>query len=479
MTSADFSIVLPEFLLAVYAMVALLAGVWFGKDKLAPTLLWITSGVMLVIAAWIGLAEVGSHEAFGGLFIDDAFSRFTKVMILIAAALVLAMGTDYMQRRGLLRFEYPILATLAVIGMMMMVSAGNLMSLYMGLELQSLALYIVAALRRESEKSSEAGLKYFVLGALSSGILLYGASLTYGFAGTTQFAGIIGVVQAGHLPIGLLFGMVFLIAGLAFKVSAVPFHMWTPDVYEGSPTPVTAFFATAPKIAAMALIARLVFDAFGQVPAEWGQILALLAGLSMVWGSVAAIGQSNIKRLMAYSSITHMGYVLLGLSAGTVEGVQSMLTYMAIYVTMNVGVFAFMLSMERDGQPVTELKALNQYARQAPVKALAMLVLLFSLAGVPPMLGFFAKFAVLEAALHAGYIWLVLLGVIASVVAAFYYLRIVFYMYFGKETDPLDNRMPAIQWGLLVVSALAMLIGIFNLFGIEGAAQAAAAALVN
>jgi NADH dehydrogenase subunit N (EC 1.6.5.3) len=479
MTSADFSIVLPEFLLAIYAMAALLAGVWFGKDALARTILWATVAAMLVIAAWIGLAEAGAHEAFGGLFIDDAFSRFAKVMVLISAALVMAMSADYMERRGLLRFEFPILITLAVIGMMMMVSAGNLMSLYMGLELQSLALYIVAALRRDSERSSEAGLKYFVLGALSSGILLYGASLTYGFAGTTQFSGIVQVVQAGHLPIGLLFGMVFLLAGLAFKVSAVPFHMWTPDVYEGSPTPVTAFFATAPKVAAMALIARVVFDAFGQVPDEWSQILALLAGFSMVWGSLAAIGQKNIKRLMAYSSITHMGFVLLGMSAGTAEGVQAMLTYMAIYVTMNVGVFAFILSMERDGQPVTDIKSLNLYARQDPTKAMAMLVLLFSLAGVPPMLGFFAKFSVLQAALHAGYIWLVLLGVIASVVAAFYYLRIVYYMYFGKEVDPLDNRMPAIQWVFLMVSALAMVLGIFNLFGIEGAAQAAAAALVN
>ncbi|KFE34436.1 NADH-quinone oxidoreductase subunit NuoN [Thioclava atlantica] len=479
MTSADFSTILPEFLLALYAMGALLAGVWFGKDKLALTLLWATAGVMLVFAAWIGLGDIGAHVAFGGLFIDDAFARFAKVTILISAALVMVMSADYMLRRGLLRFEYPILLTLAVIGMMMMVSAGDLMSLYMGLELQSLALYIVAALRRESERSSEAGLKYFVLGALSSGLLLYGASLTYGFAGTTQFSGIVQVVQHGQLPMGLLFGMVFLLAGLAFKVSAVPFHMWTPDVYEGSPTPVTAFFATAPKVAAMALIARLVFDAFGQVPGEWSQILALLAALSFVWGSFAAIAQRNIKRLMAYSSITHMGFVLLGLAAGSAEGVQAMLTYMAIYVTMTVGVFAFILAMERDGQPVTDIRALSLYARAEPAKAMAMMVLMFSLAGVPPFLGFFAKFAVLQAALNGGFIWLVLLGVVASVVAAFYYLRIVFYMYFGKEVEPLDGRMPAVQWGLLMVCALAMLVGIFNLFGIEGAAAAAAAALVN
>ncbi|KEO61466.1 NADH-quinone oxidoreductase subunit NuoN [Thioclava indica] len=479
MTASDFSTVLPEFLLSIFAMAALLVGVWFGKDKLAPMLLWVTCAVMLVIAAWIGLGDSGTHQAFGGLFIDDAFARFAKVLVLIAAALILAMSADYMERRGLLRFEFPILITLSVVGMMMMVSAGNLMSLYMGLELQSLALYIVAALRRDSEKSSEAGLKYFVLGALSSGILLYGASLTYGFAGTTQFSGIIQVVQAGQLPMGLLFGLVFLIAGLAFKVSAVPFHMWTPDVYEGSPTPVTAFFSTAPKVAAMALIARLLFDAFGQVPAQWGQVLGLLAGLSMILGSFAAISQRNIKRLMAYSSITHMGFALLGLTAGTVFGVQAMLTYMAIYVTMNVGVFAFILSMERDGQPVTDIKSLNLYASREPTKALAMMILLFSLAGVPPMLGFFAKYAVLTAAIQGGYIWLALLGVLTSVVAAFYYIRIIYFMYFGKEVEPLDHRMPAVQWGLLVASALVTVFGVFNLFGIEGAAQAAAAALVN
>ena len=479
MTSADFSTVLPEFLLALFAMVALLAGVWTGKDRVAGLVLWITVAVLVVLAAWIGLNGGGARQAFGGLFIDDAFARFSKVAILISAAAVLAMSADYMGRRGLLRFEYPILVALAVVGMMMMVSAGDLMALYMGLELQSLALYVVAALRRDSAKSSEAGLKYFVLGSLSSGLLLYGASLIYGFAGTTSFAGIITVVEEGHLPIGVLFGMVFMLVGLSFKVSAVPFHMWTPDVYEGSPTPVTAFFATAPKMAAMALLARLAHDAFGQVPGDWGQIIGLLAVASMLLGAVAAIGQRNIKRLMAYSSIAHMGFALLGLAAGTEEGVQAMLIYMAIYVTMNVGTFAFILSMERDGQPVTEIAALNLYARREPLKALAMLVLLFSLAGVPPMLGFFAKFAVLKAALTAGYVWLVVIGVISSVIGAFYYLRIVYYMYFGTETEALDTRMPAVQWALLMVSAFIMVAGVLNLFGVEGAAAAAASALVR
>ena len=479
MTSADFSTILPEFLLAVFAMVGLMAGAYGGKDKIASGLLWVTVAVLVLVGVWIGLRGNGATEAFGGLFIDDAFARFAKVAILLSAAAVLAMSADYMARRGLLRFEYPILVVLAVIGMMMMVSAGDLMSLYMGLELQSLALYVVAAMRRDSARSSEAGLKYFVLGSLSSGLLLYGASLTYGFAGTTSFAGIITVVEHGHLPIGVLFGMVFMVTGLAFKVSAVPFHMWTPDVYEGSPTPVTAFFATAPKMAAMALMARLVQDAFGHVTNEWGQVIGLIAVASMFLGSIAGIGQKNIKRLMAYSSIAHMGFALLGLTAGTEEGVQSMLLYMTIYVAMNVGTFAFILSMERDGAPVTDIASLNMFAKAEPLKALALLVLFFSLAGVPPMLGFFAKVGVLKAAVSAGYIWLAVVGVIASVIGAFYYLRIVYYMYFGTETEALESRMPAVQWGLLMLAAFVMVAGAFNLFGIEGAAQAAAAALVH
>ncbi|RWR52977.1 NADH-quinone oxidoreductase subunit NuoN [Sinirhodobacter ferrireducens] len=479
MTSADFSTVLPEFLLAVYAMAALLFGVWTGKDKVGPAILWATVAVLLVIGFWIGVGGSGARDAFGGLFLDDPFARFSKVAILFSAAAILAMSADYLVRRGLLRFEFPILVVLATIGMMMMVSAGDLMSLYLGLELMSLSLYVVAALRRDSERSSEAGLKYFVLGSLSSGLLLYGASLTYGFAGTTNFAGIISVVEAGHLPLGVLFGMVFMIAGLAFKVSAVPFHMWTPDVYEGSPTPVTAFFATAPKMAAMALIARLVYDAFGHVPSDWGQVLAIVAVASMFLGAVAGIGQKNIKRLMAYSSITHMGFALMGVLAGTEAGVSATLIYMSIYIAMNIGVFSFILAMERDGQPVTDISALNMLSKAEPLKALALLVLFFSLAGVPPMLGFFAKFAVIKAALFAGYTWVAVLGVVASVIAAFYYLRIVYYMYFGTETEALDSRMPAVQWVLLMASALVMVAGAMNLFGLEGAAQAAAAALVH
>ena len=478
MTSADFNTVLPEVILALFAMLALLGAVYTGKDKLASAITWATAGLFVALALWIGLAASGERSAFGGMFIDDPFARFAKIVILVSSAAVLMMSEAYMSRRGLLRFEFPILVTLAVLGMCMMVSAGDLMALYMGLELQSLSLYVVAALRRDSIKSTEAGLKYFVLGALSSGLLLYGASLVYGYAGTTLFSGILSTL-GGVLPLGLLIGLVFMLAGLAFKISAAPFHMWTPDVYEGSPTPVTAFFATAPKVAAMALIARLAQDAFGAIPGQWGQVLAALAVVSMFLGAVAAIGQKDIKRLMAYSSIAHMGYALIGLSTGTVEGVQAMLVYMAIYVTMNVGTFAFILSMERDGRPVTDIAGLNMFSKTEPLKALALLVLMFSLAGVPPMVGFFGKFYVLKAAVDAGMVWLAVAGAVASVIGAFYYLRIVFFMYFGSPTEPVESRMVPVQWALMVAVAAIMLVGVVNLFGIEPVARVAAEALVR
>ena len=479
MIQADLTVILPEIVLALYAMGALIGAVYTGKDKLAGTLVWATAGLLIALAIWIATSASGTQTAFNGMFIDDGFSRFAKVALLLGAAAVLLIGQEYMARRGMLRFEYPILVALAAVGMMMMVSAGDLMSLYMGLELQSLSLYVVAAMRRDSVKSTEAGLKYFVLGALSSGLLLYGASLVYGFAGTTRFAGIIQVAEQGHMSIGMLFGLVFMISGLAFKVSAVPFHMWTPDVYEGSPTPVTAFFATAPKMAAMGLFARLLFDAFGADVADWSQVIALLAVASMFLGAVAAIGQRDIKRLMAYSSITHMGFALMGLAAGTEFGVQAMLVYLAIYVTMNVGTFAFILSMERDGAPVTDINALNLYARKEPARALAVLVLMFSLAGVPPMLGFFAKFYVLNAAVSAGLTWLAVLGVIASVISAFYYLRIVYYMYFGEEGSELQTNASPVLWVMLMASAAVMLFGVINMFGVEGAAASAAATLLH
>ncbi|MFT6531805.1 MAG: NADH-quinone oxidoreductase subunit N [Limimaricola cinnabarinus] len=477
MFSLDLQTVLPEVILAVYAMVALMAGVYTTKDKSAGILIWATAAMFGLVAFLIATRE-GTDPAFLNSFIDDGFARFSKVTILLSAAIVLVMSQEYLARRNLLRFEYPVLVTLAVVGMMVMVSANDLMVLYMGIELQSLAMYVVASLRRDSEKSTEAGLKYFVLGALSSGLMLYGASLVYGFAGTTQFEGIF-LATAIDVPLGLIFGLVFLMVGFAFKVSAAPFHMWTPDVYEGAPTPVTAFMATAPKMAAIALFARVVFDGFGGIVGDWQQIIAFLSVVSVFWGGIAAIGQTNIKRLMAYSSIAHMGFALMGLASGTAFGVQAMLIYMAIYVTMNIGTFAFILSMERDGRPVTDINSLHMYSRYAPMRALAMLVLLFSLAGVPPMVGFFGKLYVLRAAYEGGLTWLAILGVIASVIGAFYYLRIVYYMYFGEEREALDTGTSPLLWGVLMASAAVMVFGVINLFGIEPLAAAAAATLVN
>ena len=479
MIAADLTVALPEVLLAVFAMGALMVGAFGGKDRMATPILWATVAFFVLLALILRATPPEPRSAFDGMFLDDGFARFAKMVVLISAAVVLAMGQQWLARRDLLRFEFPVLVALAVLGMMLMISAGDLIALYMGLELQSLALYVIAAMRRDNLKSTEAGLKYFILGALASGLLLYGASLTYGFAGTTRFDGIMTAIGDEAMPLGLLFGLAFLLAGLAFKISAVPFHMWTPDVYEGAPTPVTAFFATAPKVAAMALLARLVFDAFGAATADWGQIIAFLAVASMFVGAIAAIGQRDIKRLMAYSSIGHMGFAMVGLAAGTAAGVQAMLIYMAIYVTMNIGVFAFILCMSRDGRPVTDIDSLNQHAARAPGQALALMVLLISLAGVPPFLGFWAKYAVIVAAVQAGMVWLAIAAVLASVIGLYYYLRIVYLMYFGADRDGLDTGMPVLNQALLGIAAVAMVAGVFNLFGLEGLAAAAADSLVR
>ena len=480
MIASDFSTVLPEVFLSLYAMLALVVFVYSGKDKHAALSIWLTSGVFLLLAAIIGLSSAPGTTSFNGMFVDDNFARFAKVVILLSAATVLVMGQDYAAKHDMLKFEYPLLVALSVVGMMVMVSAGSLLTLYMGLELQSLALYVIAAFRRDSAKSTEAGLKYFVLGALSSGLLLYGASLVYGFAGTVEFAGIMQATQGGDLSMGLLLGLVFVISGMAFKVSAAPFHMWAPDVYEGAPTPVTAFFATAPKMAAMGLFARVVHDAFGGVIGEWQQVVAVLSVVSMFLGAVAAIGQGDIKRLMAYSSIAHMGFALMGLASGTAFGVQAMMVYMAIYVTMNIGMFAFILTMERDGRPVSDIASLHMYSKKEPLKALCVAALMFSMAGVPPLVGFFGKFYVLRAAYEANMAWLAVAGVVASVIGAFYYIRIVYFMYFGEAGEPLDANPVRRLHIILVISAALMIAGtFFSLFGIETLAQIAADSLAN
>ena len=480
MLSQDVTVILPELLLAIWAMVGLMAGAYGPGDKLTSGLTWATAAVMIALGLIAGFGT-GEATAFNGGFVADGFARFAKVVILFGAAIMLILSDGYMRRHDLAKFEYPVLLTLAVLGMMVMVSAGDLMVLYMGLELQSLALYVVAAFRRDSLRSTEAGLKYFVLGALSSGLLLYGASLVYGYSGSTKFASIAEVAEHGT-SLGMLFGLAFLCAGLAFKVSAAPFHMWTPDVYEGAPTPVTGFFATAPKAAAAALFARVLYDGFGGAVADWQQILAFLAVASMFLGSIAAIGQTNLKRLMAYSSIAHMGFALVGLAAGTEEGARSLLIYLAIYVSMNIGVFAFILTMERDGKPVTQISDLAGLSKTRPGQALAMGALFFSLAGIPPLVGFFGKWFVFMAAVEAGLTPLAVAGAVASVIGAFYYLRIVKIMYFDEAEQGLTGSMPLVHGVALAASALIMGVGwlpVVNMFGVPVLAEAAAASLFH
>ncbi len=481
MIGADISIILPELILAVSAMALLMLGTYGGGDKQAVLINWLVAGLLFVLGLWIML-DPSEGEAFNGAFIADGFAQYTKVLMLWSAAIILVLARDFLQKRELLKFEFPILIALSVVGMMIMVSAGDLMSLYMGLELQSLSLYVVAAFRRDSLKSTEAGLKYFVLGALSSGLLLYGASMVYGYTGTTNLGQVAEVIAAEGVGLGLTFGIVFLCAGLAFKISAAPFHMWTPDVYEGSPTPVTAFFASAPKVAAAAMFARVMYDGFGDAPEAWRQIIVFISIASMFWGAIAAIGQTDIKRLMAYSSIGHMGFALVGLAAGTEQGAQALLVYLAIYVVMNIGMFAYILCMERGGRPVTQISDLAGLSKASPGHALALTALLFSLAGVPPLAGFFGKYFVFLAAVEAGLAPLAIAGAIASVIGAFYYLRIVKMMYFDEVGEALDGRLSLSHRLALGVSALAMSVAwlpFLNGFGVVEISASAAASLVQ
>ena len=492
---SDLLAVLPEIALAVGAMLLLMLGVFRApgaaegpsaapRIAAAGQLVSWASALLLIGAAVLVFAADADKLAFNGLFVDDGFSRYAKMLILVSSAVVLVLGLDFMRENAMLKFEYPILIVFAALGMCLMVSANDLMTLYMGLELQSLSLYIVAAFQRDSVRSTEAGLKYFVLGALSSGLLLFGASLVYGYAGSTRFDQIARAVTGDDLPIGLLFGLAFLIAGFAFKISAAPFHMWTPDVYEGAPTPVTAFFATAPKIAAAVLFARAMMSPFLEAAEAWSQILAFLAICSMFLGAFAGIGQTDIKRLLAYSSIGHMGFALVPLAAGTQTGVSAMLVYLAIYLLMTVGVFAFVLTMARDGQPVTRIADLDGLSRTHPGAAAGMAVLMFSLAGVPPLWGFFAKFAAFSAAVDAGMTWLATAAVIASVISAYYYLNIFRRMYFNEPVAPMELRAGLVHRLAFLAAAAAMILAVapiepFNGFGTEQAAAAAAASLTK
>jgi NADH-quinone oxidoreductase subunit N len=449
----DLLPVLPEIALAVGTMALLMVGSFRG-ERTASMINWLAILLLIGAGAIVCWLPAGKLVAFGGSFVLDPFARFLKLLALTGSAVAILMSLDYLKTEKQEKFEYPILILLSATGMMMLISAADLIAMYLGLELMSLSLYVLAAFNRDSVRSTEAGLKYFVLGALSSGMLLYGASLVYGFTGTVSFAGI--AKAAGQGGIGLVFGLVFLFAGFCFKISAVPFHMWTPDVYEGAPTPITAFFAAAPKVAGIAMVVRTTIVAFPEIMLQWQQIVIFVAIASMALGAFAAIGQRNIKRLMAYSSIGHMGFALVGLAAGTVEGVQGVLVYMAIYVAMTLGTFACILAMRRDGQMVEEIADLAGLARTKPLMAFFLAMLLFSLAGIPPLAGFFAKFYVFLAAIKAGLFTLAVVGVLASVVGAYYYLLIVKVMYFDEPAKAF-GPMPV---GLRAVLGVA---GLFNL----------------
>jgi len=444
---------LPEIVLAVGAMVLLMLGAFRG-ERSTTAVNWLAIVLLVAAGAIVVWLPGDKLIAFGGSFVVDTFARFLKLLALAGSATAILMSLTYLKLERQERFEYSILIVLSTTGMLMLISAADLIALYLGLELMSLSLYVVAAINRDSVRSTEAGLKYFVLGALSSGMLLYGASLVYGFTGTVNFAGI--AKAAGQGGVGLVFGLVFLSAGFCFKVSAVPFHMWTPDVYEGAPTPITAFFAAAPKVAGIAMFVRTTMVAFPEITSQWQQIVAFVAIASMALGAFAAIGQTNIKRLMAYSSIGHMGFALIGLAAGTAEGVQGVLMYMAIYVAMTLGTFACILSMRRDGVMVEQISDLAGLSRTNPTMALFLVILLFSLAGIPPLAGFFAKLYVFLAAIHAGLFTLAVLGVLASVVGAYYYLAIIKVMYFDDAARPFAP-MPFELKAVLGVS------GLFNL----------------
>ena len=474
----NFIPALPEIVLACASMALLMLGVFRG-DGATRSVSWIAVLGLLVAGIVMFFVQDGRMIAFGGQFIVDDFAHFMKWLIVIGSSLAILMSLSYNEQEAVARFEYPVLIMFATLGMFMMVSANDLISLYVGLELQSLSLYVVAAFRRDSVRSSEAGLKYFVLGALSSGMLLYGASLVYGFTGTTSFDALAMMFKGlgGDGPsVGLVVGLVFIIAGLAFKVSAVPFHMWTPDVYEGAPTPVTAFFAVAPKIAAIALFVRVLMGPFGELSDQWQQIVVFISMASMILGALAAMAQRNIKRLMAYSSIGHVGYALVGVAAGSEAGIRGVAVYLAIYIFMNVGTFACILSMRQGGRLVEGIEDLKGLSRTDPMMALALAIFMFSMAGIPPLAGFFGKLFVFLAAVDAGLYGLAVVGVLASVFGAFYYVRIIKFMYFDEPEESFDRPIGRETGAILILTSL-VIVGLWALPGtiIAGATYAAAA----
>ena len=473
-TAISLPVVLPQAVLAVGLLALLLYGAVRGERAYN-----LVTEIAVALLGLVFILTVSRNRPMGltffGSLSDDAFSRFMSGLMLIGSLVTLLLSLDFMRRERIAGFEFPVLVLLSTLGMLMLISANDFIALYLGFELMSLPLYVIAAYRRHDLQATEAGIKYFVLGSLSSGMLLYGLSLIYGYAGSVSFPAV-GAAVHDHNSLGVVFGLVFVLAGLAFKISAVPFHMWTPDVYEGAPTPVTTFFASAPKIAAMAILVRVAFTAFPGIVTDWRQILTFVSIASMALGSFAAIGQTNIKRLMAYSSIGHMGFALVGLAAGTVQGAQGVLIYMAIYVVMTLGTFAAILSMQRGGKAVETISDLAGLARTDSTMAFFLATMMFSLAGIPPLAGFFAKFYVFAAAIQAGLYGLAVIGVLSSSVGAYYYLRVVKLMYFD-EPAPAFDRPNFTARAVLALSGVLVIVFVFAPSLVTDAAMAAAQSL--
>jgi NADH-quinone oxidoreductase subunit N len=474
--SASLLAVLPELILTAGGLILMLIAA-YGGDATARVINWLSVLTLAVAGVALSCSLAHGPVAFDGLVRADAFSVFAKALIYGAAAAAILLAPRYFITGGALRPEYPILILFAAIGMGMMVSAGDMLTLYVGLEMNSLASYVLASFMRQDERSSEAGLKYFVLGSLASGILLYGIALLYGFTGSTAFDGI-AVALGDGVSKGELFGLVFVLAGLAFKISAVPFHMWTPDVYEGAPTPVTTFFASAPKVAAMGLTVRVAIEALGPAGLDWQQVVIFVALASILFGAVAAIGQTNIKRLMAYSSINNVGFALIGLAAGTPAGAAATMSYMAIYVVMTIGGFACILQMrDADGRPVETIASLAGLSRSRKGLAAALAIFMFSMAGIPPLFGFWAKFLVFDAAVAAGLTALAAFGIAMSVIGAFYYLKVIKTMYFDEPAAPYEARGGAVENVILTACAAVIVLGYFLNPVLDKASAAAAASL--
>ena len=474
--SASLLAVLPELILTAGGLILMLIAA-YGGDATARVINWLSVLTLAVAGVALSCSLAHGPVAFDGLVRADAFSVFAKALIYGAAAAAILLAPRYFITGGALRPEYPILILFASIGMGMMVSAGDMLTLYVGLEMNSLASYVLASFMRQDERSSEAGLKYFVLGSLASGILLYGIALLYGFTGSTAFDGI-AVALGDGVSKGELFGLVFVLAGLAFKISAVPFHMWTPDVYEGAPTPVTTFFASAPKVAAMGLTVRVAIEALGPAGLDWQQVVIFVALASILFGAVAAIGQTNIKRLMAYSSINNVGFALIGLAAGTPAGAAATMSYMAIYVVMTIGGFACILQMrDADGRPVETIASLAGLSRSRKGLAAALAIFMFSMAGIPPLFGFWAKFLVFDAAVAAGLTALAAFGIAMSVIGAFYYLKVIKTMYFDEPAAPYEARGGAVENLILTACAAVIVLGYFLNPVLDKASAAAAASL--